>query len=45
MDIQVSTTLLALGLAAKMEEQNNKLNTFSVLFAKQGGCKLPRVKI
>lgn len=38
MDIRVSTTLLALGLAAKMEEQNNKLNTLVCFLQSKEGA-------
>lgn len=44
-DMQVSTTLLALGLADKMEEQNNKLKTLVCSFAKHRGYKLRYIKI
>lgn len=43
-DVQLSTTLLASGLADKMEEQNNKLNTLVWCFTKLGGYKLPRIR-
>ena len=39
------STLLALGLAEKMGEQNNKLEILDCCFAKQGGQKLPQIRV
>lgn len=39
--LQLSTTLLVLELADKMEEQNNKLDILACHFAKLGGHNLP----
>ena len=41
----VSTTLLALGLADKVGEQDNKLKILTRHFAKLRGNKLPRINI
>ena len=51
-DVQVSTTLLALWLTDKVEEQDNnknnkdnKLENFVCFFAKLGGHKMPWIKM
>ena len=43
--VQRSTTLLASGLANKMGEQDNKLETSACRFAKLGEYKLTRIKV
>lgn len=44
-NMQLSTTLLAPGLADKVQEQNNKLETFMCHLAKLGGHKLLQIKV
>lgn len=41
----MSTALLALDLADRVEEQNNKLETRSSFFGNLGACRLPQVKV
>ena len=44
-DMQLSTTLLAVGSADKVGEQDDKLVTLACHFAKLGGHKLPWIKV
>lgn len=44
-DMQLSTTLLPLGLTDKVGEQDNKLETLACHFAKLGGYKLLQIKV
>ena len=43
--MELSTTLLALGLADKVGEQDKNSETLACRFAKPGECRLPRIKV
>lgn len=44
-DMQLTTTLLTLGMAEKLEEQGYKLENLACHFAKPGGHKLLQIKL
>lgn len=44
-DMWLSSTLLDLGLADKVREQDNEWGTLVCHFSKFGVCKLPRTKV
>ena len=43
--VQLSTTVLALGLADKVAEQDNKLESLACHFANLGWCQLLQSKV